>query len=157
MDLSQIVNDHMDEHAPSAIGGGFGVGAGQALAGAAPQTMADVPTTGAIPTGMPPGAPGASPLMAAGKMLGAAGSSLAPSMVAHIAPPAAAAPAPSAGAAPPMLQALPQPASFGQPLGAPPAMATSDRRAKARILPGADDIDEMLQAVHEVLSKRSRR
>lgn len=156
MDLSQIVNDHMDEHAPNAIGGGFGVGAGQGRAGMPGQTMADVPTAGGIPTGMPPGAPGASPLMAAGKMLGAAGSSLAPSMVAHIAPPAAAS-APSAGAAPPMLQALPQPASFGQPLGAPPAMATSDRRAKARILSGADDIDEMLQAVHEALSRRSRR
>lgn len=156
MDLSQIVNDHMDEHAPSAIGGGFGVGAGQGLAGMPGQTMADVPTAGGIPTGMPPGAPGASPLMAAGKMLGAAGSSLAPSMAAHVAPPAAA-PAPSAGAAPPMLQALPQPASFGQPLGAPPAMAVSDRRAKARILPGGDDIDEVLQAVHEALSRRARR
>lgn len=151
MDLSQIVNNHMDEHAPSAIGGGFGVAPGQALAGAAPQTMAGVPTSGGISTGQPtaPNSPGVAGLDAAK----AAGASLMAhpggtgAAAAFSAPPLPA-PLPVMATPPPMLQTLP---------GAAPMAAMSDRRAKARILPGADDIDEMLHAVHEALSRRSRR
>lgn len=146
--LGGIVSSHMDEHAPLAIGGGFGVPTGgfaPAPAAGAPPGEAGIP--GLPKIDLPPAA------KAGAGALGSVGSSLMAARPAAIGafgapPPPQPNAAPPMGAAPPMMQPL---------LGAPPAMAMSDRRAKTSIFDGGDDLDEVLQAVHEHLMRRGHR
>lgn len=141
MDLSEIVDSHMDVHAPGAIGGSMMPGDAQPPASG----MSALPAAGAA-------AGGASPLTVVSKALGAAGNVLAPGLAPRFAPPASP-PMPASPVAPPLLQSP----TAGAPVAGPlPAMAMSDRRAKFGILPGDDDLDEILDSVYANLTARRR-